>query len=61
MLPRMNKMLPTFRKNSSDCSLMVMASMYSMISLQSRNDLHRKETKIKTNMSNEGKYVKKVK
>ena len=58
MLSRMNKMLPTFRGNSSDCSLVMVASMHSMLSLQPRNNLHKKEPKVRTNMSNEGKHVK---
>ena len=58
MLPRMNKMLPIFRESSSDCSLMIVTSMYSMLSLQSRNNLHKKKPKVKINMSNESKYVK---
>ena len=53
MLPKMNKMLPTFHESSSDCSLMIMASMFSMLSLQSRNNLHKKKPKVRTNMSNE--------
>ena len=46
MLPRMNKMLPTFRKSSLDCSLMILASMHSMLSLQSRNNLYKKNQKL---------------
>ena len=57
MLPKMNKILPTFHETSSDCSLMIMivASMHSMLSLQSRNNLYKKEPKVRTNLSNEGK------
>ena len=51
----MNKMLPTFHENSSDFSLMIVTSMHSM---QPRNNLHKKKPKVRTNMSNEGKYVK---
>ena len=57
MLPKMNKILPTFHETSSDCSLMIMivASIHSMLSLRSRNNLHIKKSKVRTNMSNEGK------
>ena len=58
MLPKMNKILPTFHEGPSECSLMSMASMYSMPSLQSRNNLHKKKPKVRTNMSNEDKYAK---
>ena len=58
MLPRMNKMLPTLHENSSDCSLMIVASMLSVLSLQPRNNLHKKKPNVRKNMSNEGKYVK---
>ncbi|KAK1117212.1 hypothetical protein K0M31_016908 [Melipona bicolor] len=58
MLPRMNKILPTFRESLSDCSLMIVTYMHSMLSLQPRNNLHKKKPKVKTNMSNEDKYVK---
>ena len=51
-------MLPTFHENSSDCSLMIVASMHSMLSLQPRNNLYKKKPKVRTNMSNDGKYVK---
>ena len=57
MLPRMNKMLPTFRE-SSDCSLMVVVSMHSILSLQSKKNLHKKKPKVRINISNEGEYVK---
>ena len=53
----MNKMLPTFRENSSECSLTIVTSMHSMLSLQLKSNLQ-KETKVRTNMSNEGKYAK---
>ena len=58
MLPRMSKILPTFRKSSSECSLIIMASMHSIPSLQPRNNLHKKKPKVRTNILNEGKYVK---
>ena len=51
-------MLPTFRESSSDCSLVIVEFMHSILSLQPRNNLHRKKPKVRTNMSNEGKYVK---
>ena len=55
MLSKMNKMLPTVHESSSDCPLMIVASMHS---LQSRSNLHKKKTKVRTNMSNGDKYVK---
>ena len=58
MLPKMNKMLPIFRESSSDCPLMIVVSMQSMPSLQSRNNLHKKKSEIRTNASNKGKCVK---
>ena len=45
MFPRMNKMCPNFHESSSDCELMIVASMHSMLSLQSINNLHRKTQK----------------
>ena len=41
-ISRMNKMLPTFPKSSSACSLMIVASMHSMLPLQLRNNLYKK-------------------
>ena len=58
MLPKMNKMLPNFRESSSNCPLMIVASIRSILSLQSPNNLHKKKPKIRTNVSNEGKRVK---
>ena len=58
MLSKMNKMLPTVHESSSDCPLMIVASMHSMLSLQPRSNLHKKKTKVRTNMSNGDKYVK---
>ena len=43
MLSRMNKILPAFYENSSDCSLLIVVSMDSMLSLQPRNNLHKKK------------------
>ena len=51
-------MLPNFRQRISDCPLIIVASMCSILSLKSRNNLHKKKTKVRTNMSNEGKRVK---
>ena len=51
-------MLPTFRESSSDCTLMIVTFMHSMLSLQPRNNLHKNKPKVKTNVSNEGKYIK---
>ena len=42
MLSKMNKMLPTFRESSSDCPLMIVTSVHSVLSLQSRNNLQKK-------------------
>ena len=55
MFSKMNKMLPIFHKSSSDYTLMIVVSMYSMPSLHSRKSLHRKKPKVRPN---EGKCVK---
>ena len=54
MLSRINKMLQTFRENS----LMIVASIHSILSLQPRNNLHKKKQKVRTDTSNGDKYVK---
>ena len=54
MLPRMNKMLPTFREISSDYRLMIVAFV---LSLQPRNNLQKKP-EVRTNMSNKSKYAR---
>ena len=54
MLPRMNKMLPTFRESSSDYRLMIVAFV---LSLQPRNNLQKKP-EVRTNMSNKSKYAR---
>ena len=46
MLPKMNKMLPIFRESLSNCSLIILASMHSMLSLQPRNNLHKGNQKL---------------
>ena len=53
-----NKMLPNFHESSSNYPLIIVVSMHSMLSLHPKNSLHEKKLKVKTNMSNEGKYVK---
>ena len=58
MLSKMNKILPNFRKSSSNCPLMIVATIRSMIFLQSRNNLHKEKSKVRTNVLNEGKRVK---
>ena len=58
MLPKMNKMYPNVHKSSSNCPLMIVASIHSMVFLQSRNNLHKEKSKVRTNVLNEGKRVK---
>ena len=53
----MNKMLPNFRESSLNYALIIVASMHSMLSLQPKSNLQ-KETKNRTNISNESKYAK---
>ena len=53
MLSKMNKIFKVHQ-----CPLMIVPSMHSMLSLQSRNDLHKEKPKIRTNVSNEDKRVK---
>ena len=36
MLPKINKMLPNFRGSISDCPLIIVASMCSILSLESK-------------------------
>ena len=52
MLSRINKILPIFRENLSDCSLIIVASGI----LCYLCNLHKKKPKVRINMSNEGKY-----
>ena len=51
------QIIPSFRQ-SSDCLLMIMASIHFILSLQPKNNLHKKKPKVRTSISNEGKYVK---
>ena len=58
MLRRMNKMLPIFRECSSDCPLIIVA-MLSLFYLRNQGiTCTKKKPKVRTNISNEGKYVK---
>ena len=57
MLPKINKMLPNFHESISDCPSIIVASMCSIFSVESGNNLQIKP-KVRTNISNEGKCVK---
>ena len=56
MLPKTNKILPSFRESSSNCPLMIVASMCSMLS--EIKHLHKEKPKVTTNMSNKRKCGK---
>ena len=58
MLPKINRMLSNFHESSSNCPSMVVSFVRSMLSLQSRNNLHKKKPKVRTNMLNKGIRVK---
>ena len=58
MLPKMNKILRNFRESLSNCPLMIVVFMCSMLFLQSRNNLHKEKPKVRTNVSNEGRCIK---
>ncbi|KOX76281.1 tRNA pseudouridine synthase A, mitochondrial [Melipona quadrifasciata] len=49
-------MLPNYRGSSSNCPLWHLCVI--CVSLQPRNNLHKKKPKVRTNMSNGGKYIK---